>query len=79
MSGLSKYKMLENMRRKHSLALPVYIGDTSGDESSAKSAGIEFIYVSYGFGEPEGSPLRFDNFYESTKFLIDDIKWTKYE
>lgn len=29
----------------------VYVGDTSGDEESARVAGIPFVYASYGFGE----------------------------
>ncbi|MCX6655479.1 MAG: hypothetical protein NTY03_10215 [Candidatus Bathyarchaeota archaeon] len=30
----------------------VYIGDTEGDETAAKLAGVEFVHVSWGFGRP---------------------------
>lgn len=36
------------VKRNH-LQNPVYVGDTKGDLSAAKEAGVPFIYASYGF------------------------------
>ena len=38
------------MQRNH-ITKAVYVGDTAGDEQSARVAGIPFIYCAYGFGE----------------------------
>jgi phosphoglycolate phosphatase len=62
MSGLPKSKMLNKIKSNYSLNNPVYIGDTSGDESAAKSANMEFIHASYGFGSPNGKVLSFNTF-----------------
>jgi len=64
MSGLSKNEMLSNMKRKHSLNNPVYIGDTAGDEKAAALAGIAFIHVAWGFGMPDGEPKTVYSFAE---------------
>ena len=64
MSGLPKNEMLVNLMSKHSLRHPVYIGDTAGDEKAAKLAKMDFIYVSWGFGKPEGAPIEVNSFSE---------------
>lgn len=38
------------MKRNH-VSRAVYVGDTAGDEQSARVAGIPFVFASYGFGE----------------------------
>lgn len=38
------------MERNH-VTRAVYVGDTAGDEESARVAGIPFVFASYGFGE----------------------------
>ena len=35
---------------RHGLRAPVYVGDTEGDERSARQAGCRFIHAAYGFG-----------------------------
>jgi len=50
-SGILKDAMLINMRKKHSLLNPAYIGDTLGDAISADTAGVNFYHAAYGFGE----------------------------
>ena len=37
--------------KTHRLKSPIYIGDTLGDYTASKEAGIPFVYASYGFGE----------------------------
>ena len=61
-SGLPKSELLSQMKRTHSLAVPVYVGDTAGDEAAARIAGITHIHVSWSFGRPEGDPLIVDSF-----------------
>ena len=51
----------ENIRlvvERNHLDEAVYVGDTMGDYTAAKDAGIPFIHAAYGFGNvPEGTPL----------------------
>lgn len=37
--------------KRNGVTRAVYVGDTAGDEESARVAGIPFVYASYGFGE----------------------------
>lgn len=69
-SGLLKHAMLLTLKNNHSLFNPVYIGDTAGDETAAALAGMDFIHVSWGFGQPEGKPLTVNTFSE---FLNDGV------
>ncbi len=45
------------MERNH-VTRAVYVGDTAGDEESARVAGIPFIYAEYGFGEAKAPDYR---------------------
>lgn len=49
--GLTKGESNKALIDKYHLKKAVYVGDTQGDENSAREAGIEFIYARYGFGE----------------------------
>lgn len=40
----------------------VYIGDTVGDAKAAETAGIDFIYARYGFGQVEHYKYAIDEF-----------------
>ena len=63
----------ENIKRviqRNGLQQPVYIGDTAGDESAAKEAGVTFFHVTYGFGSPRGDCLSFRRFSELVEFLL---------
>jgi phosphoglycolate phosphatase len=68
-SGMPKHKMLLRLKNHHSLQDPVYIGDTSGDETAAQMAGMAFIHVKWGFGKPEGKPKAFNSIGELLTYL----------
>ena len=50
-AGLDKAENLRRMIAQHPLKNPVYVGDTAGDEKTARAAGIPFAWASYGFGK----------------------------
>ena len=50
MTGQGKAENLALLIERHGLRAPVYVGDTEGDERSARQAGCRFIHASYGFG-----------------------------
>ena len=64
LSGLPKNEMLSRTKDRHQLRCPGYIGDTNGDETAAKQAGMAFIHVAWGFGRPEGRPTTVNSFSE---------------
>lgn len=68
-SGLLKGQMLRRIVDDHHLIDPVYIGDTAGDETAAKLAGVEFIYVSWGFGRPLKDSKCVGTFLELVDYL----------
>ena len=39
-----------------------YVGDTEGDRVAARGAGVGFISVDYGFGNPSEADIRLDRF-----------------
>lgn len=69
LSGLPKHDMLRNLKDNYSLNSPVYIGDTSGDETAAQMAGMAFIHVAWGFGRPEDKPKIVNSFSELIGYL----------
>lgn len=50
----------------------VYVGDTAGDEESARVAGIPFVFAAYGFGEAVEPDYRIDAF-EELAILMKNI------
>ncbi|TAH68166.1 MAG: HAD family hydrolase [Anaerolineaceae bacterium] len=52
-SGKAKADNIKMIVERNNLKNPVYVGDTAGDASSAKKAGVPFIYARYGFGQAE--------------------------
>ncbi|MFA6376809.1 MAG: HAD-IA family hydrolase [Candidatus Paceibacterota bacterium] len=73
MSGLPKNEMLARMRKDFSLENPVYVGDTASDEEATRSAGMDFVYVSYGFGKPKGNPKTFDSFADLVGYFTENM------
>lgn len=61
-SGMSKPAMLAAMARRFGLARPVYVGDTDGDRAAAEEAGMDFVFVSYGFGTVGEVAVRLETF-----------------
>lgn len=49
-TGLNKAENIKLIVQRNSLKSPVYVGDTALDESSAREAGVPFIWAAYGFG-----------------------------
>jgi phosphoglycolate phosphatase len=64
LSGLPKSGMLSAMAEKHGLRHAVYVGDTKGDQDSAMSVGMDFVFAHYGFGSCADAALAFDSFSE---------------
>ncbi|GIP34938.1 HAD family hydrolase [Paenibacillus sp. J2TS4] len=52
-TGLSKAENIRLIMDRNSLKNSIYVGDTSGDASASKEAGIPFVYARYGFGNAE--------------------------
>lgn len=48
---LSKGENNKLIMKRNNVTRAVYVGDTTGDEESARVAGIPFIFAEYGFGE----------------------------
>jgi phosphoglycolate phosphatase len=68
-SGLSKGEMIRRLIICHGLKNPTYIGDTEGDEAAARSACIDFIHVSWGFGKSMGGCRSMGTFSELVRYL----------
>jgi phosphoglycolate phosphatase len=69
LSGLSKNEMLSRTKDNHCLRHPVYIGDTAGDETAAKQAGLAFIHAAWGFGRPMTESTTVHSFGELLGYL----------
>lgn len=67
--GLTKGQSNKVLIRERNLKRAVYVGDTKGDQNSAKEAGIEFIYVRFGFGQVEDYQYGIDSFRELPEVL----------
>ena len=63
-TGTDKGTTIWLLMEKYGIASAAYIGDTQGDYEAAQKAGVPFVWVSYGFGVPEGYALRADSFPE---------------
>jgi len=59
---LSKGENNKLIMQRNGVTKAVYVGDTAGDEESARVAGIPFIYAEYGFGEAKAPDYRLEAF-----------------
>lgn len=48
--------------KRNNVTSAVYVGDTAGDEESARVAGIPFIFAKYGFGEAKAPDYILEEF-----------------
>ncbi len=72
-TGLSKGGNIRLLREREGLDRTVYIGDTRGDELSAREAGVPFIHAAYGFGTaeaPDGVVRSLSELPEAVKKLL---------
>lgn len=70
MSGQSKSKMIIELINRHNIANPIYIGDTEGDEKASLEVGIDFIFMSYGFGKCSKPLHTFDSFAQLVEWAM---------
>lgn len=61
-TSLSKGENIKLVMERNNLVRPVYVGDTEGDLTAAKFAGIPFIYAKYGFGKASEYDEAIDSF-----------------
>jgi phosphoglycolate phosphatase len=71
-TGKPKGHNISLIVKRNGLKVPAYIGDTAGDHSAAKRAGVPYFHVDYGFGKPESACLHFGTFAELTAFFLSD-------
>ena len=63
-TGLSKGENIKRVIERNGLKQPIYVGDTQGDCTGAKVAGIPFVYAAYGFGEVESYDRKINSIEE---------------
>lgn len=63
-TGTDKGTTIRILMEKYGIGSAVYIGDTQGDYEASCNAGLPFVWVSYGFGVPEGYAYKADSFPE---------------
>lgn len=63
-SGVLKADNIRLLIERNHLEYPVYMGDTLGDATATKEAGIPFIYARYGFGHVDEYDYVIDSFEE---------------
>ena len=61
-TGLDKASNIKLVVKRNGFSHPVYVGDTLGDQKSAKEAGVPFIFAAYGFGQVEEYEAKLLNF-----------------
>jgi phosphoglycolate phosphatase len=68
--GNPKADNIKDIVNDHKLENPVYVGDTMGDYSAAKEAGLPFIFASYGFGVVESGQVATINLFEELTQIL---------
>ncbi len=67
---MGKAENIALIKQRHSLASPVYVGDTQGDCEAAHAAGVPMVFAAYGFGKCQGAEYRADSFTELTRLFL---------
>lgn len=74
-TGNPKGENIKEIMRRNHLKSAVYIGDTLGDYTAAKEAGIPFIHAAYGFGEVPDCQHSIHSPYDLVKlFAAESVK-----
>lgn len=68
-TGKLKADNIRLVVERNQLKNPVYIGDTLGDATAAKEAGVPFIFAEYGFGQVEEYVDVIHSFEELEKYI----------
>ena len=66
-TGTDKGTTIRILMEQHGIENAVYIGDTQGDYEAAVKAGLPFVWVTFGFGVPDGYDAKIDSFRELTQ------------
>ena len=61
------------MVERHNLQAPIYVGDTYGDQTAAKEAGVPFAFAAYGFGEATDFDYKLSSFEELAEFFQEAL------
>lgn len=61
---LNKAENIKIIIERNNLKNPIYVGDTKGDMEASKTAGIPFVYTSYGFGNVKEFDYKINNISE---------------
>ncbi len=69
-SGKPKFQNIIDVIERNNLINPVYIGDTDGDKKAAIQAGVDFIYVDYGYGRLSNE-VEFSDFSSLVNYFIN--------
>ena len=70
-NSMPKHFNIKLLVDKHNLKMPIYIGDTLGDELETRKAGLPFVLLTYGFGTTENFDLKFDDFITFTEYFMN--------
>ena len=68
-TGTAKGQTILRLMQTHGISSACYIGDTQGDATAAKVAGIPFVYCAYGFGKVDGFWKSIDCFADLLKLF----------
>ena len=63
-TGKNKDENIRLVVERNHLKHPVYVGDTQGDCDAAASAGVPFVFASYGFGQADHADAVIHSFDE---------------
>lgn len=61
-TGQDKAENIQLLMARNKVTSATYVGDTERDAREAEKAGVDFIFVSYGYGTLEGNCLAFNDF-----------------
>jgi phosphoglycolate phosphatase len=68
-TGREKAENITSIVCRNNISHPVYVGDTQGDCDACRTAGVPFIWASYGFGTVGFYYAKIKSFNEIEKFI----------